>query len=124
MTIKQELQKVQREINKITKQIDKLATTIGKLEAKKATPPKSAKSAKKKSAIKRAPRKTATQKKITKGTDYDRVLAIIKASKNGINTNSLAQQTGFNAKKIANIIYKGTKSGQIKTIKRGVYAVV
>ena len=53
MTIKQELQKVQREINKITKQIDKLATTIGKLEAKKATPPKSAKSAKKKSAIKR-----------------------------------------------------------------------
>lgn len=122
MTIKQEFLRVQREITKVTKQIDKIANTIGKKEAQKVAVPKSTKSAKEKTAIKRAPRKAAIQKKITKGTDYGKVLDLITASKDGIDTKSLMQQTGFSAKKIANIIYKGTKSDQIKAIERGVYA--
>jgi hypothetical protein len=124
MTIKQEFLRVQREINKLTKQIDKIATTIGKLEAKKAVMPKRTISANEKTTIKRAPRKAISKKKATKATDYGKVLDLITASKDGIGTKSLMHQTGFSAKKIANIIYKGTKSGQIRTIKRGVYAAV
>jgi len=35
---------------------------------------------------------------------------------------TLIKKTGFDAKKVANIIFKAKKKGDIKAIKKGVYA--
>lgn len=135
MTIKQELLKVQREIGKITKRIEKLGTAIEKLEAKKAAKPKAAKTttAKKKSAPKKAPKETtaskkaarkseATKGKDTKVSDAHKVIDLVKGSKDGIPVKTLREETGFDTRKISNILYKASKTGLIKAVKRGVYA--
>ena len=135
MTIKQELLKVQREIGKITTRVEKLGAAIDKLEAKKAAKPKAGKktTAKRKAAPKKAPKKTTASKKAakksaalsgkdTKVSDAQKVIDLVKGSEDGIPVKTLRAETGFDAKKISNILYKASKAGQIKAVKRGVYA--
>ncbi|MFC1877633.1 hypothetical protein ACFL2E_10250 [Thermodesulfobacteriota bacterium] len=85
-----------------------------KPERKAATKPK--KSAPKKSTVK----KTVKTKK-QPATAADTVLAVINRSKKGINSATLAEKTGFDNKKIANIVFKLRKQGKIKSVQRGVY---
>ena len=137
MTIEQELQKIQRQLDKLAKQTEKLTASVAKQEAKKGAKPKATRAARKKSAPKKtaAPKKAAAKKSVkttatapvsvsAKISDAEKVIGAIKESKDGIDTKSLMQKTGFNAKKISNILYKATKSGKIKAVKRGVYAAV
>ena len=51
----------------------------------------------------------------------DTVLTIIKRSKKGVDTNTLITKTGYDRKKVANIIYKLKKQRQITTSGKGVY---
>ena len=74
----------------------------------------------KRAAAKTAPAKKATKKKKT-ATAADTVLAIVNRSKKGVSTATLAEKTGFDKKKIANIVLKLRKLGKIKSISRGVY---
>ncbi|MFC1876378.1 hypothetical protein ACFL2E_03790 [Thermodesulfobacteriota bacterium] len=68
------------------------------------------------------PKKTAAKKApAKKATAADTVLAIITGSKKGVNTAFLAEKTGYDKKKIANIIFKLRKMGKIKSVGRGVY---
>jgi len=51
-------------------------------------------------------------------------LGIIKRSKNGVDTGTLMQKTGYNKKKIYNIVYKLKKLNRIKSGKKGLYLPV
>ena len=77
---------------------------------------------------KRRGRKTPARKKnIAKGhtrvTDKDKVLRIIKRSPRGIDVARLKTKSGFEDKKVRNIVFRLTKEGAIKRIGRGVYAL-
>jgi hypothetical protein len=54
-------------------------------------------------------------------TDTDKVLTIIGRSKKGVSTAAIMAKTGFNQKKIANIIYRLRKQKKIRSVDKGVY---
>ena len=54
-------------------------------------------------------------------TAADTVLGIIKRSKKGIATAALMEKTGYNQKKVTNIVFKLRKQGKIKNEGKGVY---
>ena len=88
----------------------------------KAKPKKAAPTAKAAPKGKKAPGKKAPAKKTVKiGTASDAVLAVINRSKKGVNNATLSDKTGFDKKKIANIVFKLKKQGKIKSFIRGVY---
>jgi predicted Rossmann fold nucleotide-binding protein DprA/Smf involved in DNA uptake len=84
-------------------------------------------SAPKKQAKAKPARKTAAKpkkapaKRAAKKTAADTVFTVIKRSKKGVNNATLVKKTGFDKKKIANIIFKLRKQGKIKSIDRGIY---
>ena len=73
-------------------------------------------------ATKKAPAKKAPLKKKTaQPTASDQVLKIINRSKKGVNTATLMTKTGFNQKKISNIIQRIYKQGKITRVGKGIY---
>jgi hypothetical protein len=54
-------------------------------------------------------------------TATDKVLKIIKKSKKGIDVPALAKKTGFNDKKIQNILHRTYKQGKIKRVGTVIY---
>ena len=54
-------------------------------------------------------------------TAADTVLGVIKRSKKGIETAALMEKTGYNQKKVANIVFKLRKQRKIKNEGKGVY---
>ena len=75
--------------------------------------------------VAKKPASKATNKKdIGSTTAADTVLKIISRSKKGVNTATIKEKTGYNQKKVANIIYKLKKQGRIKTAQKGVYVKV
>ncbi len=66
--------------------------------------------------------KKVPAKKAVKKTAADAVLAIVNRSKKGVNGATLAEKTGYDSKKVANIVFKLRKQGKIKSVGRGVYA--
>ena len=117
--IKKNLQVVNREIKALAKKVDQIVIAVGKLEKPKAKTVK-AKPAKKTVAKKVAVKKPAA-KKPGQVTAIDTVLGFINRSKKGIDTAALIKKTGFNEKKIHNIVYKLKKQGKVKSEGKGVY---
>jgi len=66
-------------------------------------------------------KKSATKRKIAAFTDTAQILAVIKRSKRGLDVATLQQKTGFDEKKIRNMIYKAHKEGKIRRAGRGLY---
>jgi len=121
--MKKELQSVKKDLNALAKRLDKLIAAAAKVETK---PKKKAakKTAPKKAAQKAAPKKTVTKaapKKAEKVTASDTVLKIIQRLKNGTDTAGLMKKTGFDQKKVSNIIFKLKKQGKITSPKKGLY---
>jgi len=85
-------------------------------KSRKAAKQSKAKTSKRKPAI-----KTPAKRKIAKLTDRAQILDIIKRSKRGLNVATLRQKTGFDEKKIRNVIYKAFRQGIIKRAGRGIY---
>ncbi len=102
----------------LTKHTGKLIKTVEKFEkdkaAKKAKP-------KAKPARKAAAKKAPAKKKAAALTATDQVINIIKRSKNGVDVPTLVKKTGFEDKKIRNIVFKASKQGKIKRAGRGIY---
>ncbi len=117
MTITKDLQTVSKELTKLVKQIEKLAATIGKAEKPKV---KSVKPKIKPKAVitKKAPVKAA------KITDTDQVLAIINRFRKGVDTATVMKKTGFNQKKVRNILFRTYKQGKITRVEKGIYVGV
>ncbi len=63
----------------------------------------------------------ATAKKPTKVSSSGTVLAIVKRSRKGVDKASLIKKTGFEDKKIGDIIYRLRKQRKIKKDRKGLY---
>ena len=109
---------------------EKLEDSVPKKKAKAkparkaAVKPKQAvakKPAPKKTTAKKPAQKKAPVKKAVKETAADTVLKVITGSKKGVGSAALVEKTGFDKKKIANIVFKLRKQGKIKSIDKGVY---
>ena len=124
MTIlKKDLRAVQKDIKALEKKLEKLIKAFDAGKKVKAKPA-AKKAAPKKAAPKkrRAPiKKAVVKKKRLKLTATDKVLGIIRRSKKGVNVSTIKTRTGFDDKKVRNIIFRTTKEGKIKKVGRGVY---
>ncbi len=105
----------------LTKTIDKMIKAVEKFEKEQAAKkPKAKAKTTKKARTKKAPAK----KKATAPNATDQVLNIIKRSKKGVDVPTLIKKTGFDDKKVRNIINRTLKQGKIKRVGRGVYVGV
>ena len=121
--LKKDLEAILKALNGLAQKVEKLEEQIGE-ETKPTKKPK-AKAVKKK-AVRKAPKKRVVVKKTSPKkaapvTAVDTVFGIIKNSKKGIGTTALMEKTGYNQKKIANLVFKLRKQGKIKSVDRGVY---
>ena len=120
--LKKDLQAVKRDIKSLEKKLEKLLKAYEPMPTvKKAAKKKPAK--KKAAAVKKAParKKAAAAKKSTQATATDKVLRIIKRSKKGVDVPTLKKKTGFDDKKVRNIVFRASKEGKIKKSGRGIY---
>ena len=122
MTIKKELTALQKDVTAIGKRLEKLIKAVEKSEKTKVPKASKAKAVKAKPA-KKAP-KAPAKKKAVKGSATDLVLKIVNRSKKGVDTATLMKKTGFNQKKVTNILQRTFKQGKIKRADRGVYVGV
>ncbi len=122
MTIyKNDLQALNMDIKALERKMEKLIKEFDKGKKTKVTKKVTAKPAQAKT-TKRAPAKKAPAKKgAVKLTATDKVLRIINRSKRGVNTATLMKKTGFNQKKVTNILQRTYKQGKIKRVGKGVY---
>ena len=139
--LKKDLEAILKALNGLAQKVEKLQEQIGekteptKKPKAKAVKTKAAKKAPaRKGAVKKAPikkvaakkaaPKKAVRKKAKPFTAADTVLAIIKRYKKGVGNETLMEKTGYNQKKIANLVFKLRKQGKIKSVDRGVYVKV
>ena len=66
-------------------------------------------------------KKAAVKKPATEVTAYDTFLGIINKRNKGVSIKELKTRTGFDDKKIANLVYKAKKQGKIKSEQKGIY---
>jgi predicted transcriptional regulator of viral defense system len=116
MIYKKDLNALKKNIIAIGKKVDNLLKEYEKDLKTKTPKPSKAKAAKAKTA-KKAPAK----KKATKATATDQVLKIINRSKKGVDVATLKKKTGFEDKKLRNIIFRANKEGKIQRAERGLY---
>ena len=116
MTITKDLQAISKELTKLANQTEKLAAELGNVKKPAAKPIKP--KIKAKAVAKKAPVKVA------KKTDTDKLLAIINRSKKGVDTATLMKKTGFDQKKVRNILFRTYKQGKITRAEKGIYVGV
>ncbi|OEU67847.1 MAG: hypothetical protein BA867_02315 [Desulfobacterales bacterium S5133MH16] len=126
--LKKDLQAMSKALNELVQKVEKMQQQIDKKTQPAKKPKAQAAKAKavkkapiKKVAAKKATPKKATSKKVAPATAADTVLAIIKRSRKGVGTAALMEKTGYNQKKISNLVYKLRKQGKIKSVGNGVY---
>ena len=127
MTIQTELTAVQKKLTAIKLNVDNLIaavekseTKVAKLSGAKAVKAQPVKKAKKAKPAKKAP-KAPAKKKAARVTATDQVLKIINRSKKGVDTATLMKKTGFDQKKIRNIVFRASKQGKIQRAEKGIY---
>ena len=116
MTMTKDLQAISKELTKLVEQTEKLAAELGKTEkpkAKSVTTKTKAKAVAKKAPV-----------KVAKKTDTDKVLEIINRSKKGVDTATLMKKTGFDQKKVRNMLNRTYKQGKITRVEKGIYVGV
>jgi hypothetical protein len=122
MTMKTELTAMKKDLTAISKKLETLLKAVEKSEKATATKAPKAK------AVKATPAKMApkapAKKKAVKVTATDEILKIINRSKKGVNTSALMEKTGFNQKKVTNILNRTFKQGKIKRVDKGIYVGV
>ena len=105
-------------VEAIAEKVDEVAKSQGVVKPKRKKPSTAAKKVK---AVKKPVQKATKKKEVKSATDADKVLEIIGRSKKSAGTAVIMQKTGFNQKKIANIIYRLRKQQKIKSVGKGVY---
>ena len=119
--LKKDLQSLQREIKALERKMEKLIKEFDKGKKAKVTKKATAKPARLKTTKKAPAKKAPAKKRPAKPTATDKVLRIIMGSKRGVNVATLMKKTGFNSKKIWNILHSTFKAGKIKRVDRGKY---
>ena len=137
--LKKDLTALRKDFKALEKKMEKLLKAFdASSKPKKVSKPKAAKKATakkvttKKTAVKKAPakakavkkapaKKAPAKKKALPVTATDQILKIIKRSKKGVDVPTLKTKTGFDDKKVRNIVFRAAKEGRIKKSGRGVY---
>ena len=113
---------MQKDLTAISKKLEMLIKAVEKSE--KATVTKASKP----KAVKARPAKKASKapvkKKAVQITATDQVLNIINRLKKGADTATLMNKTGFDQKKVRNILQRTFKQGKIKRADIGIYVGV
>ena len=125
--LKQDLKAVNKELKALVKKTEGLMKTVDRIEKTKAVKTKKAspkRTSKPKAVKKVAAKTTPARKKRSKLTATDKVLNIINKSKKGVSVQALIKRTGFDKKKVANIVFRVSKMGKIKNVSKGVYVGV
>ena len=107
------LKAVTRELKALSKKTDSMAKSLGK------TPTKRVASVKRRKAISKS---SLPSSRISSSTDQ--ALKVIKRHKKGIDVATLKKKTGFDDKKISNIVHRAFKKGIITRVGRGLYRSV
>ena len=105
-------------VEAIAEKVDEVAKSQGVVKPKRK---KQSTATKKVKAVKKPVQRATKKKEVKSATDADKVLEIIGRSKIGAGTAAIMQETGYNQKKIANIIYRLRKQQKIKSVEKGVY---
>jgi hypothetical protein len=117
-TVSEGLKTLAKGVEAIAEKVDEVAKSQGIVKPKRKKPSTATKKVK---AVKKPVQKASKKKEMKPATDADKVLAIIGRSKKGVGTAAIMQKTGYNQKKIANIIYRLRKQQKIKSVEKGVY---
>jgi len=121
--LKKDLQSLQREIKALDRKMGKLIKEFDKGKKAKVTKKATAKPVKAKTTKRSPAQKAPAKKKPAQPTATDQVLRIIKGRKRGVNAATLMTKTGFDLKKVTNILQRTYKQGKIKRVEKGVYVV-
>ena len=119
--LKKDLQAVKKDIKALEKKMEKLLKAYEKPQRPKAARSVKRKAAKTKTQRRADGRKTGSRKKASQMTATDQILKIVRRSKKGVDVPTLKSKTGFQDKKVRNIIFRASKEGKIKKVGRGVY---
>ena len=132
--LKKDLTALSKDFKALEKKMEKLLTAFETSSKPKAvSKPKAAKkpaakkvtakkaSAKAKAVMKAPAKKAPAKKKALPVTATDQILKIIKRSKKGVDVPTLKTKTGFDDKKVRNIVFRAAKEGRIKKSGRGIY---
>ena len=118
-TVAEGLKTMAQGVEALAEKLESIAISRLDEKTKRAAKPTRKAPVKPEKRVKKAPAKKVAAKKPT--TAVDSVLKIINRSKKGVDTATLMKKTGFDQKKIHNIVYKLKKQGKIKAEKKGVY---
>ena len=119
--LKRDLQAVKRDIKALERKMEKLLKAYGTPKKAKAAKKPKRKAVKAKTRRAVAVKKTTTKKKAAKTTSTEQILKIIRRSRKGVDVPTLKTKTGFEDKKVRNIIFRASKEGKIKKVGRGIY---
>ncbi len=106
--LKKDLQAVKKELTALIKKTEALMKAVDKIGTQKTEQ-------------KPKEKKVSAAKKTGTKTAFDTVMGVIYRYRKGVGVARMQEITGYDAKKIANIVYKAKKKGQIKSIDKGVY---
>ena len=123
--IAQGIEAVSVKVEEIAKsQTDEEPKPAAKTRAKKSAPASPKKKPTRKATAKAPSKKAAKapKKNTTKApTAAEKVYDVISKSNEGVNTATLMKETGYDRKKVANMLYRLGKQGKIKNVEKGIY---
>lgn len=119
------LKTIARGIEAVSDKVNEAAISQSAEKAETGAEPKArisaSTAARKKKPVRKKTARGPKKKAATPPTAVETVFKIISRSKKGIDVATLMKKTGYDRKKISNLIYKLGKQGKIKTIDKGVY---
>ena len=120
LSMRKEFKAVEKKMEILLKAVEK-SGKAPKTAAKKTVTSKTVKP----KVTKKAPvKKIAAKKTAIQATATDQILRIIKRFKKGVDVPTLKEKTGFDDKKVRNIVFRASKEGKIKKSGRGIYVGV
>jgi predicted Rossmann fold nucleotide-binding protein DprA/Smf involved in DNA uptake len=122
--LKRDLQAVKKDIKALERKMETLLKAFGKPQKAKAAKKPKRKTVKAKARRAVAVKKAVPRKKAAKTTSTEQILKIVRRSRKGVDVPTLKTKTGFEDKKVRNIIFRASKEGKIKKVGRGIYVGV
>ena len=127
--LRRSLNAISKNLKALTKRSEKLVKALDKLEKAQAKAGKTKKRAVKRgrpttrraAAKKPAKRKVSAKKGRRSISATETVLKIVNRSRKGVDTATLQNKTGYNTRKIWDIVHRAYKEGKIKKVGRGTY---
>ena len=119
--LKRDLQAVKRDIKALEKKLENLLKAYEKPQRPKAARKVKRRTVKAKTKPRAVAKKTIRRKRAPQMTATEQILKIVRRSRKGVDVPTLKAKTGFQDKKVRNIIFRASKEGKIKKVGRGIY---